>query len=423
MFVGGAIHSLTERGRLSALAIRGDRIVAVGEAARAMLARGARRVDLGGRALYPGFIDAHSHWFGDWQRVADANPEWTEVRSPVASLRKAVGSGWTTITEHFASRDRLAVLDHLDARGLLPVRVNAYLPANWRYDDFGSWYLAYEPGSFVSPSVRIAGVKFFVDGGLTFFLREPFETCAGNAPGFRGEFFWDRDALERRMREVDRAGYQMTVHCMGDAATDVLLDILSAIDPGASNPRRHNLTHLILLHDAQIERLRRQRIVANIQLSWFHAKEADTLVCLLGDERVLRIGRWRDLVAAGVPTTGSTDFPWGVPILGPVLRTLYTATTRIGPNGEQPTSWMTAQTLSSSEAIFLLTRAAAWALREERVKGALRPGMLADLVVFSQDPLAVQAQDLLGIDVAMTVVGGEVKHLHPDHADLGFAFS
>jgi predicted amidohydrolase YtcJ len=134
---------------------------------------------------------------------------------------------------------------------------------------------------------------------------------------------------------------------------------------------------------------------------------------------VQNIGRWRDLLAAGVTCAGSTDFPWGVPILGPVLRTLYTATTRIGPNGEAPTPWMSAQTLGTYEAISLLTSRSAWALREEDVKAALKPGLLADLVVFSKDPLAVKPKHLLDLDVAMTMVGGAIEYVHPDHADLG----
>jgi predicted amidohydrolase YtcJ len=133
---------------------------------------------------------------------------------------------------------------------------------------------------------------------------------------------------------------------------------------------------------------------------------------------VKNIGRWRDLLGAGVTTAGSTDFPWGVPILGPVLRTLYTATTRIGPNGEPPTPWMSMQTITTYQAIELLTRGSAWALREENLKGSLRPGLLADLVVFSRDPLAVKPQRLLDLDVAMTMVGGTVEYLNPEHADL-----
>jgi predicted amidohydrolase YtcJ len=163
--------------------------------------------------------------------------------------------------------------------------------------------------------------------------------------------------------------------------------------------------------------------VANVQLSRFHGAESAALVRRVGVERAARFGRWRDLVRAGVVTAGGTDFPHGPPIVGPVLRTLFTATTRIGPDGEAPAPRLAGQTLTTANAIHLLTRAAAWALREERVKGALRPHMLADLVVFSRDPLAVAPADLLGLDVATTVVGGALEHLHPDHADLGEAWA
>lgn len=431
VFVNGPIHSMTPRGRLSALAIAGDRIVAVDDAARALLKLGARRVDLAGRALYPGFIDAHSHWFGDFWNFGFGNPAWSSVSSEVEGVRKAIESGWTSITEHFASPDRVQALQDVDTAGDLPVRVSAYLPANYRFDMFDPWYLDYTPRSQLTPRVRVAGVKFFVDGGLTFLLREPYEPCEqwpqppGSPvpdPTFTGEWFWDDTQLRGRLIEADRAGFQITVHCSGDAATDRMLDQLEAVDPTFDNPRRHNLTHLILLHDDQIRRLRQQGIVANIQLGWFHAAERERLECLLGS-RVENIGRWRDLLAAGVRTTGSTDFPWGVPIIGSVLRTLYNATTRIGPNGEQPAPWMERQRLTTRQAIRLLTSAAAWALNEEERVGSLRRGLLADLTVFSGDPLAVEPAALLGLDVALAVVGGKVEHVHPDHADLAAALS
>lgn len=418
VFTGGPIQSMTDQGALSALAVRGDRIAAVDEAAKQLLKAGARHVRLRGRALYPGFVDAHSHWFGDWPQAADANPAWTDVASAVDSVHKAVESGWTTVTEHFASDDRLSSMRDLDLGGGLPLRIAGYMPRNFTTTDFGNWYLKYAQDTYLSPRVRVAGVKFFADGGLTPYFREPWDPCAGYAPDFRGDFWFPPDTLRDWMNEAARSGYQLTVHCSGDGATDILLDIFNDVEPTATNPMRHHLNHLILLHDDQIERLRRQRIVANIQLSWFHAAEEARLVCWLGSERVKNIGRWRDLLAAGVTTAGSTDFPWGVPILGPVLRTLYTATTRIGPNGEPPTPWMSRQTITTYQAIELLTRGSAWALREENLKGSLRPGLLADLVVFSRDPLAVKPKRLLDLDVAMTMVGGTVEYLNPEHADL-----
>jgi predicted amidohydrolase YtcJ len=286
VFVGGPIHSMTRRGRLSAIAIHGGRIVAVDDAARFLVRLGACRLDLRGRALYPGFIDAHSHWYGDFERAADANP----------------------------------------TRGV--------------------------------PSSR--------------------STARGTA---------------------------RPTCCWTSCRTSI----------------RHpttNLTHLILLHDDQIARLRSQRIVANIQLSWFAADDAASLLCWLGATRVAGIGRWRDLLDARVRTCGSTDFPWSLPTSGPVLQTLYTATTRIGSSGAPPPPWMAAQRITTLEAIRLLTRGSAWAAREETIKGALAPGMLADLVVFSGDPLAVDPTALLDLRVAATIVGGEAAYVDPAHPDL-----
>ncbi|OGO56835.1 MAG: hypothetical protein A2V85_13660 [Chloroflexi bacterium RBG_16_72_14] len=418
VFVGGPIHSMTRRGRLSAIAIHGGRIVAVDDAARFLLRLGARRLDLRGRALYPGFIDAHSHWYGDFVRAADANPAWTDVASGEDAVHKAVASGWTTVTEHFANEDRILGLAGLDSLHALPLRVNCYMPANFATDRFGDWYLAHPQDEQVSPRVRIAGVKFFADGGLTPYLREPYDVCRYPSGDNRGDLWWEPAELELAMGAAHRAGYQLTVHCSGDGATDVLLDILAHIDPASSNPMRSNLTHLILLHDDQIARLRSQRIVANIQLSWFAADDAASLLCWLGPTRVEGIGRWRDLLDARVRTCGSTDFPWSLPTSGPVLQTLYTATTRIGSSGAPPPAWMAAQRITTLEAIRLLTRGSAWAAREETIKGALAPGMLADLVVFSGDPLAVDPTALLDLRVAATIVGGEAAYVDPAHPDL-----
>jgi predicted amidohydrolase YtcJ len=423
VFSGGPIQTMTRRGVVSALAVEGDRIVALGEAAQALLKRGAQRVDLDGRALYPGFVDAHSHWFGDFNLAGTANPAWTDVASGADSLRKAVESGWTTVTEHFASDERLTWMRDLDRQDGLPVRIAGYMPRNFTTSDFGTWYLKHPPDTFLSPRVRVAGVKLFADGGITPYFREPWDACAGHPPGFRGDFWFPPETLGGWMLEAARAGYQLTVHCSGDGATDILLDLLADVDPSGDNPMRHHLNHLILLHDDQIERLRRQHVVANVQLSWFHAAEESKLVCWLDEERVQKIGRWRDLLAAGVRTAGSTDFPHGEPVLGPVLRTLFTATTRIGPNGEPPAPWMAAQTITTYEALRLLTRGSSWALREDHAKGSLRRGLLADLVAFSEDPLAVRPERLLDLDVALTVVGGVAEHVHPAHADLGAALA
>jgi hypothetical protein len=422
VFTGGSIVSMSEMGRLSALAVSGERIVAIEDGAQALLRGGARRVDLGGRALYPGFIDGHSHWFGDGgEMAAQAMPEWADVKTGVDALRKAASTGWTTVTEHFASEERLQGLRSADERGQVPVHVSGYMPLNYKRDHFGDWYRAYRPDQMLSPRVRVAGAKIFLDNGQ-WWSREAFDPCFGYPAGDRGRFWWDSDDLRDNIARADAAGYQLSIHCIGDAATDIILNVFSRVDPTGSNARRHNLTHLLALHDEQIPLLRRQGLIANIQLSWMHGGSAERFECLVGRDRLKTLGRWRDLLDAGIPTTASTDFPNGAPDIGPfngpVMRTLFTAATRIGPNGETPPPWLAAQKISVREALELLTWRGAWALREETIKGRLLPGMLADLVVLTEDPLRVRPEALLGVAAAMTMVGGRVEHVHPAHADL-----
>lgn len=417
VYHGGPIHTMTPRGQVTHLALRAGWIVGVGGHAASLLRRGARGVDLDGRAVFPGFIDCHSHWFGDYQLTPQAYPPWGMPADRHASMRNAVESGWTTITEHFADQGRIDDIVYHGEHDMLPLRIAAYMPTNWRWDIFEPWYLAYAPDQMLHPRARIAGVKFFSD---LIHLREPYAPCddvpvIGDDP--RGDFFWELDVLRGRLRDVHDAGYQITVHCAGDGAIDNLLHVL----PGAidrANRRRHNLTHLMLLHDAQISELRSRHLVANVQLSWFHAGEAEHLTCWFGEERLPLLGRWRDLLDADVPMCGSTDFPWGTPLLGPVARTLYTAATRRGAAGEAAAPWMERQRISTREAIRSLTSGAAWALREEQVKGRLRRGMVADLTVFDQDPLTMAPEDLLDLEVAMTMVGGIAEHTGAGHGDL-----
>jgi len=84
------------------------------------------------------------------------------------------------------------------------------------------------------------------------------------------------------------------------------------------------------------------------------------------------------------------------------------AVTRVGSRGRAPEDWMLAQRITLQEAVTLLTTAAAYGGFEEDQKGSLAPGMLADLIIISADPFEIPAEELAGLEVLVTVVGGEV---------------
>src|SRR5262249_27451718 len=172
--------------------------------------------------------------------------------------------------------------------------------------------------------------------------------------------------------------------------------------------------------------MRAQKIVASIQPNWFQSDWTPEVDATLGSGRVAWAGRWHDVLAAGVSAIGGTDAPWairdelnGTP--GPALKALYQAVSRIGEAGTAPTAWMLAQRLTIEQALGLITRDAAYGTFDEGIKGTLAQGKLADLVVLSANPLAVppgQPEQLLHINVLLTVIGGKVEYTRPGAEDL-----
>src|SRR3990172_4078898 len=91
----------------------------------------------------------------------------------------------------------------------------------------------------------------------------------------------------------------------------------------------------------------------------------------------------------------------------------YRGATQVGLANRQPESWMVDHALTPDEIFPLLTIDAAYATFEEGDRGSLAPGKLADLVLFSDDPLAAPVEGLLAIDVLMTMLGGRVGYCAP----------
>lgn len=379
--------------QVEALAIRGEYIVAAGDEndILAMAGSNTQFIDLEGRTLLPGFIDAHSHHIGDRIYVNQSTPE--EV------IESVLSSGWTSISELFVNQDRLDELITLDQQDNLRIRVNAYLPLNYAFDRFGDWYQAYQPGQEYSSKLRIAGVKIFMDGWYTNWVN-----------------FFSQTELNSLVQQAHEDGFQIAFHSVTDNATDIVLNALeSALDGQSNQLYRHRIEHLVILRDDQIQRMADLGIIASFQLTWINSdwKLASSFPTLQNYSHLA--GRWSDILEAGIPSQGSTDFPW---LLGQTNRTamyaISSAVTRVGGLGQIPTDWMLNQAISVEQALRLITIDAAYGTFQEDIKGSIKVGKLADLVVLSDNPLAVPENTLADIEVLMTMVGGFVEYSDPD---------
>ena len=395
-----------------AVAIVGDTITAVGTEAEVMAAAApnATIVDLDGRVLLPGFNDAHCHRIGD--------REISGYESAEAAIEDALAGGWTSISELFVNQERLDELCALDDANRLRLRVNCYLPVNYLDDKFGIWFGDYRPHQEFSPRLRIGGVKLFADSAWTneMYMTEPHT----DRPDDRGDVYWTPEEFTDLVRSLHDGGWQMATHTAGDAAHDLVLDAYEATLAGADNAdHRHRIEHVMALRDDQVRRMRDLSILASFQLTWFTSDTTAEVESTLGPERLAWVGRWRDLLDAGVPAVASTDFPWDdleelKGTTGRAMHALSVAVTRVGAAGGAPQPWQADQRLSVEQGLGLITRAGAYATFEEDRKGTITAGKLADLVVLSDDPRTVATADLAGVSVLMTMVGGRVEYCAPD---------
>lgn len=390
IFHDGVILTMDDgRPQAQALAIRDDTLVAVGNDSDVLSLSGPATtvIDLGGKPLLPGFIDSHAHRIGDRDLVNQSTPD--------EPIQFALESGWTSINELFVNQERLDELRQLDQEGRLRVRVNAYLPINYQEQRFGTWYQSYQPGQVFSPRLRIGGVKLFADNDYDKYM------------------WFTQDELNAVVVEAHHLGFQIAIHSMGNASLNMVLNAFENALQGESNVKyRHRIEHVVLVQDDQLERMRRLGMIASFQFTWFNSDSdwIDEIASYVGTDRIPLLARWHDLLESGVTSVGSTDYPWINGTDGSAIRAIDEVVTRMGEQGRIPPDWMLAQRIGVEQALRLLTINGAYSTFQEKVKGSITEGKLADIVVLSEDLRTIPTERLLETKVLMTMVGGRVEY-------------
>ncbi|MFC4407297.1 amidohydrolase [Haloarchaeobius iranensis] len=244
-----------------------------------------------------------------------------------------------------------------------------------------------------SEFVEVGAIKSFTDGsfgGRTAKLSEPY----ADDPGETGTWVVDPDELRDIVGEADDAGLQCTVHAIGDEAVEETLSVFEATeDPGAA---RHRVEHVELATDEHVERFAETGIVASCQpnfLQW--ADEGGLYDQRLGEDRRRRSNRYRDLLDAGAHLAFSSD----VMPMDPLLGVCHAVS---APSEHQQ--------LSVTEALRAYTLGGAYAGFDEDRMGTVAVGKRADFAVLGASPWDADAEAIRDIDVAMTLVDGEVVY-------------
>lgn len=255
---------------------------------------------------------------------------------------------------------------------------------------------------------RVDGIKIVADGGVeTNYLREPY-AFADDPTAPRGKPQVSLENLTAVCRQALASGRQLGIHCVGDAAIDLVLDafeVASAGHAGPHSPRslRWTLIHMTLADEGQLERARRLGLCLTVQQPLIYALGAGW-VKYWGEERARRSSPMRRYAESGLPVGGGSDSPVTPyqPLLG-IWSSVTRATQLAGTLGPE---WG----CTVEQALRMYTRGSAYCSFDEGERGQLAPGFLADLTVLGADPLAVPVEEIKDIPMELTIVDGRAVY-------------
>src|SRR5580658_1761522 len=206
---------------------------------------------------------------------------------------------------------------------------------------------------------------------------------------------------------ADKAGLQLITHAIGDRANHTILDFYQRLEQeNGTRDRRLRIEHAQTLLPSDIPRFAQLHVIASVQP--YHAiDDGRWAQNRLGPERVKTTYAFRSLIDSGATVCFGSD--WPVAPLSP-LTGIYAAVTRRTIDGKNPDGWMPEQKVTVAEAVKAYTVNAAYAEGEENIKGAIRPGMLADIAVLSADIFHIDPVQIESTTAVMTIVDGRIAY-------------
>ncbi len=307
--------------------------------------------------------------------------------------------GLTTVHDAGISRQELDAYRALIRKGRLPIRIYAMIGGPGEL-----WREYLRRGPEIDPQLTVRSIKLISDGALGSrgaALKEPYSDDPGNC----GLLMLTREQIEAVARDAVAHGFQVNTHAIGDRANRTVLDAYGAVLKG-QNDRRFRIEHAQVVSLEDIPLFARYSILPSMQAT--HAtSDMRWAEQRLGRERLQGAYAWQRFLALGLPVPDGSDFPVEEP---DPLPGYYAAVTRQDRNGAPERGWFPEQRFSRDQALKSWTLDGAYAAFEEREKGSIEPGKLADLVLLSKDILEVPPKEILTAKVIMTLVGGKVVY-------------
>ena len=327
----------------------------------------------------------------------------------LAAEREAARNGVTSVqemandTHDTGGPDRLRAMQALEREGRLTVRISENLRLrDWKYLAGSGVQAGFNDGV-----IQIGGLKSFADGGLgasTAWLFAPYDD-APSTSGLASDELQNPDQMYAEIKGADQAGLQIAIHAIGDRANRAILDFYQRVEKeDGPRDRRLRIEHAQHLTAPDIPRFAQLHVIASMQP--YHAiDDGRWAQKRLGAERIHFAYDFRSLLDSGALLAFGSD--WPVAPMEPLMG-IYAAVTRRTLDNRNPDGWIPDQKITVAQAVHGYTVGSAYAQFDEKIKGSLEPGKLADLVVLSRDIFHIDPVQIEGTHVDLTIFDGRI---------------
>ena len=340
----------------------------------------------------------------DWLATRTADAQAADARRAIAlAVEESLRNGVTSLQDAGESFAAIDLLKQAAADGTLGIRL--WVMVRDSNETIATRMAAYKVVGLADDHLTIAAIKKTIDGAIGSrgaWLLEPYS----DLPSSTGLNTAPVEEVRALAALAAANGVQLAVHAIGDRANREVLDIYEAAF--AANPSvkdwRWRIEHAQHLDPQDLPRFAQLGVIASMQ--GIHAtSDAPYVRARLGDARVAEGGYvWRKLIDSGATVTNGTDAP--VERISPIQNFHASVTRRQGDGS----LFFPSQRMSRVEALRSYTLNAAYAAKEEHLKGSLAVGKLADITVLTRDIIVAPDNDLPSTEVAYTIVGGKVMY-------------
>jgi predicted amidohydrolase YtcJ len=327
------------------------------------------------------------------------------MRAIHQALEHAASVGVTSVQNMNPSYDEVKAYATLEEHGTLTARIYV-APYETSWEDQAKIGVRH---AFGTSYLRMGAVKGYADGSLgseTAYFFDSYTDAPGNH-GLLSDEMHPVEAMQKRLTGADAAGLQLCVHAIGDRAISITLDMFEQIEKAnGKRDRRWRIEHSQHMAAKDFARYARLGVIASVQP--YHAiDDGRWAEKRIGSDRIKRTYAFRTFLDNGVRLALGTD--WPVAPLSPAW-TIYAAVTRATLDGKNPQGWIPDQRLTVAEAVEAYTMGSAYAEFQDKEKGSITPGKLADFVVLSDDIFTIPPAAIKDVKVEATFVGGRIVY-------------